>query len=164
MPKLMADRMLKGLALRLRLIGYDCADAPQEVRSAVAVLKAARAEGRLLVTSKRQWLDLKRDDDLIIVPPEGLAKQVKAVIAREPIDFERDAFSRCSIDNTPLASLPFQQIESQLPPLVREMCPAISRCPQCHRLYWRGTHTARIWRELMLWCKEVAQPCKDDYL
>jgi len=151
--QLMADRMLKGLAQRLRLIGYDCALAPDEAPSLTAILKRARAENRLLVTSSRR--DPAHDHDVIIVPPEGLAAQVKAVLARAPIPPER-AFTRCSMDNTPLEFFPFEAMRGQLPPLVAEMRPdPVSHCPLCGRIYWPGTHTTRMREELDRWRGEI---------
>ncbi len=152
--RLIADRMLKGLADRLRLIGYDCAMVPEDARSLAAIVKIARAEGRMLVTSSRR--EDAHTEDVITVPPEQLSAQAKVVIDRIPIDFDTLAFTRCSLDNTSLEFFSFEAMQEQLPPLVREMRPdPVSRCPQCGKVYWPGTHTKRVWDELTQWRNEI---------
>lgn len=159
MARLMADRMLKGLAQRLRLIGYDCAIASEDACSIEAILKQARTEERLLVTACRRWRGRQQPpEDVIAVPPEDLPDQVKAVLARAPINHAAQAFTRCSIDNTPLEFFAFETMQAQLPPLVRQMRPdPVSRCPHCGRLYWPGTHTQRVRAELAAWLREMAR-------
>lgn len=144
MAALLADRMLEGLARRLRLMGYDCALLAGPFRSNEAILAHARGEGRTLLTTAR-GLHALAPGEVVLVPAESLAGQVREVLRRFPIDVARLAFTRCSRDNALLEELTFAQAEGQLPPLVRELRPdPIRRCPLCGRLYWPGTHVPRI--------------------
>lgn len=144
MTAFLLDGMLEGLARRLRLLGYDCRMIGPATRGERDILAHARAENRLVLTvSARRaghpsglFLQLTGDDT---------GAQVRAVVKQFPIDFRHLAFTRCSLDNTPLDEVEFASVAADLPPHVRELSPApIRRCPACGRLYWPGTHTRRL--------------------
>ena len=144
--RLLADRMLEGLARRLRLMGYDCASVPAEIKSDKEILRIAAEEGRVLITTARHLAELGGEAACLLAPG-SLDEQVRSILGLYPIDHARLAFTRCSRDNAPLDDVPFCEVEAELPPLVREMRPEpVRRCPQCGRLYWPGTHLERLIR------------------
>jgi uncharacterized protein with PIN domain len=137
------DGMLRGLARRLRLMGYDCALPPEGVPGERLPAKA-RAEGRTLVTGSRKIQQLA-PGEIMFIPPGELNDQVRAITSRWPIDTARHGLTRCSRDNTPLEAVSFDEVADRLPPLVAERRPdPVHRCPACGRLYWEGTHTRRL--------------------
>lgn len=152
MTRLMGDRMLEGLVRRLRLAGYDCALPPEVFRTPLAILERARAEGRMLLSTSAQVEALARPGEVLRVPEGPLAAQAALVIERYPIDFSRLAFTRCSLDNTPLEDMPEAEAEARVPPRVRqgELRP-VRHCPTCGRLYWPGTHWEKIRRQFAAW-------------
>ncbi|MCE5230991.1 Mut7-C RNAse domain-containing protein [bacterium] len=139
---LMLDGMLVGLARRLRLMGYDCA-LPRPGEAGPAIAWRARAEGRVLVTVSRTQLE-RPPVEVFLVPEDDLTAQVRAIVRRFPIDVERLAFTRCSRDNTPLKTIPLNEVITRIPPRARELITEVRRCPQCGRLYWDGTHVERM--------------------
>lgn len=152
MARLLADRMLEGLARRLRLAGYDCAMPAEVFRTPQAILEHARAAGRVLLSTSGRLDAMARPGELLLVPEGSLAAQVSIVIKSYPIDFEQFAFTRCSRDNTPLEAVDWERIREDLPPRVREAGLApVRRCPSCGRLYWPGSHCARLRRQFQGW-------------
>lgn len=146
MTVLVADRMLEGLARRLRLLGYNCELLSGNFRNRHAMVEKIKSEGKVLLTTAHGLAEMA-PEDVVHVQLGALGAQVKAVVQKFPIDFRRQAFTRCSRDNAVLEEIPFVQVENELPPLVREQKPdPIKRCPACGRLYWPGTHTQRLSR------------------
>lgn len=144
MGALLADRMLERLARRLRLMGYDVEMKPEGVKSLREVVVRAEREGRLIVTTSER-LGAYAPALTILVSPGDLAEQLEKVVRHCRIDFAGRAFRRCSRDNALLEGVAFEEAAWALPPKVRQMGPMpVRRCPRCRRLYWPGTHVARI--------------------
>lgn len=140
-----ADSMLGGLARWLRALGHDTlweaeiAD-PELVRRSLA-------EGRVLLTRDRAlaadwWLD-----SLLFLHADAPLAQLAEVARRFPL--RADAlFSRCLRCNVPLEAADEAEVEARVPDAVREGQTEFRRCPHCTRVYWEGTHTARMRREI----------------
>jgi len=56
----------------------------------------------------------------------------------------REAFSRCAECNTPLIPASKESVRDTVPPYVFQTQRRFLRCPHCQRVYWRGTHWARM--------------------
>jgi uncharacterized protein with PIN domain len=52
--------------------------------------------------------------------------------------------SRCSLCNAPLQAIQRARVRNLVPPYVFSTQHSFKRCPQCSRVYWRGTHWQRI--------------------
>jgi uncharacterized protein len=141
--RLLCDAMLGRLAAWLRLLGHDVAY--QQGIADDALLAQALAEHRLLLT---------RDEALAARAPPGVAHlvlpmepevQLRAVAHAFPaVVGEAAPLTRCSACNSSLQVLPKAQAEGRVPPAVWASQEAYWTCPRCGRVYWRGTHAARI--------------------
>lgn len=137
-PRLLADAMLGRLARWLRLLGYDTAywrDGSDE-----ALVRQARAEGRLILTRDHQ-LAGRRGVAAFLVTAETLDEQiaeVRAILA--PLGGNPQPFTRCPECNGALADLPRSAARDLVPPYVWHTQPEFRRCPDCGRVYWKGTH------------------------
>ncbi|MEN6586226.1 MAG: Mut7-C RNAse domain-containing protein, partial [Sulfuricella sp.] len=60
------------------------------------------------------------------------------------------AFSRCILDNTFLEVLKKLDI-GRVPDDVRLSGLPLMRCPNCGRVYWRGSHYRRMMGRLLRW-------------
>lgn len=150
--RLMVDRMLEGLARRLRLAGYDCALPPEVFRTPQAILERARAEGRPLLTTSGAYAEMAAPGEILRLPEGSPAMQARQVLAHYPIDVAALAFTRCSRDNAPLEDAPEEVAAAQLPPRVRQAgLRPVRRCPVCGRLYWPGSHWQRMRRQFESW-------------
>lgn len=144
-PRLFADAMLGGLARWLRALGWDTAweaDIPD-----ARLVRRSVEEGRVLLTRDRRipeewWIGnlllLKRD-----APLEQL-REVMNALGLAP----REWFTRCTRCNVPLQPVPAEEVADRVPPSVRERGEELVRCPACERVYWQGSHTERMRREV----------------
>jgi len=75
-------------------------------------------------------------------------EQLREVVGRFAIRWDRQLFTRCTLCNVRLQRLDAIEASRHVPEGVRERHSAFSRCPSCGRLYWPGTHTERMRRRL----------------
>jgi uncharacterized protein with PIN domain len=138
--KLLADGMLGRLARWLRILGYDTAfDAEADDW---ALVRRARAEGRLLLTRDRQ-LAARRGIPTLLIESQELVTQMRQVVAAVGPSVE-GAFSRCPVCNERLVSLSRREAQQRVPPHVHRTQREFRLCPVCERVYWRGTHWERM--------------------
>lgn len=145
--KLLADSMLGRLAKWLRLLGYDTAYVraiPDE-----ALLGLARAEGRTILT-RDQRLARRRGLRALYVQSDDLPQQVRQVVRDLRLRTTGRA-PRCPVCNRELISVAKRSIRERVPAYVYRTQREFSRCPQCERIYWAGTHWQRIRDQLRAW-------------
>jgi uncharacterized protein with PIN domain len=53
---------------------------------------------------------------------------------------ERDLFSLCVICNCALEGIDKASVRGEVPPYVYDTNETFMRCPECMRIYWKGTH------------------------
>ena len=142
-PKFAADRMLARIARWLRMLGADVSF--DESVDGAMMLKAARIEGRILLTRDKR---LKTSPDVFFLESNNFREQLHEILARRPFDIRRAALSRCSRCNTPLIEVYREVVRGRVPPFVYANNEKFSECPTCAHLYWAGTHPGRIMREI----------------
>ncbi len=141
--------MLGRLATWLRLLGYDTAYRPELDDSGLA--RMARAEGRVLLTrdvelTRRRGLANPATSGELrcaLIESDRVAEQLEQVFKRFHLH-AREAFSRCAECNVPLDEVSKESVRGDVPPYVFQTQTRFRRCPQCGRVYWRGTHWARM--------------------
>jgi uncharacterized protein with PIN domain len=129
--------MLGRLARWLRLMGYDAAY--WGTGSDDELLRRAQAEGRLVVTRDHP-LAGRRGVRAVLVEPETLDEQIavmREILARFA---PPRSFSRCPECNGALVDLPHEDAQDLVPPYVWHTQTQFRRCPDCGRVYWKGTH------------------------
>jgi len=136
------DGHLGRLARHLRLLGFDAAHRPE---TEDADLAAAAATGdRVLLTRDlgllkrgvvRRGYRVRRTDPF---------EQVVEVIRHFDLAGRTDPFARCLPCGETLASTDTEQAAARVPPGVADRHTDYRHCPRCGRLYWRGTHYARL--------------------
>jgi len=127
--------MLGRLARWLRLLGYDAAywrDGSDE-----ALIAAAKADNRLILTRDRA-LARRRGVRALLITSETLDAQVAE--ARTALGFQSQSFTRCSACNGVLVDLPHAAAYDLVPSYVWQTQTQFRRCPDCGRIYWKGTH------------------------
>jgi uncharacterized protein len=145
MVRFLADSNVGRLARWLRAYGYDAVYAPQlDDRQLIA---RALAEARVLLT---------RDADLtqrrvvargtvraVLLGSDRVADQLRQVVGELGLAGGRQ-LTRCLECNVELEPRPKAAVSDRLPPHVRATQTRFSECPKCHRVYWPGTHWARM--------------------
>ena len=142
-PRLVADAMLGRLARWLRLIGYDTQY--WRTGSDAALISFARAEGLLIITRDHQ-LAGRHGVRALLEEAEELEQQieeVRAALGGQPLPF-----TRCPECNGLLVDLVHAAARDLVPPFVWRTQSAFRRCPECGRIYWKGTHWPALWARL----------------
>lgn len=143
-PKFVLDGHLGRLTAYLRLLGFDVLYHPEWDDPWLAEL-AAREE-RILLT-RDQGL-LKRNEIQFgywvrsLHPPAQLREVARYFGLRRWVR----PFRRCAKCNTLLEVVPRTRVLGLVPEDVHRRFSEFHQCPQCRRVYWRGSHVDRLLR------------------
>lgn len=144
-PRFLADAMLGRLARWLRLLGFDTA-----YDAAIGDPELARRafeERRIVLTRDRALPEEWRLPRVIVLRAESLREQLRELAREIPIRGGRP-FSRCTHCNALLQEAAPLEVAAELPARVRASQTSFRRCSACRRVYWEGSHVARIRRAL----------------
>lgn len=141
-PRFVADGHLAKLARHLRMAGFDtlCDAAWDDDR----IVRVSAAERRTILTRDKAMLrrgDVERGYFVRAVESE---RQLAEVISRFQLEGLLDPFTRCRECNTVLEEAARADVEYSLPGKVRGLYHRFKRCPGCRRVYWEGSHFARM--------------------
>jgi uncharacterized protein with PIN domain len=142
--KFIVDGMLGRLAKWLRILGYDTTYFPHLDDD--PLVRLARAEGRLLLTRDR-GLARRRGLQCLLIESDHLEEQLGQVLNELALTGEH-SFSRCPVCNTPLRKVEKPELEGRVPPHIFRTHKDFSLCPHCDKIYWPGTHWARMQEKL----------------
>lgn len=145
-PRFAVDAMLGRLARWLRVLGLD-ATWEADVADAALVRRALDDE-RWILTRDRRLPDEWRVPRVHLVAAEAPLEQLREIVDAFALQDAVRLFARCTRCNEPLAPLPKSDAASLVPPRVLESNDRFRRCARCGRVYWEGTHVARMRRAL----------------
>jgi uncharacterized protein with PIN domain len=140
-PRFAADAMLGRLARWLRLLGFDAsweAHVPDET-----LVRRALAEGRTVLTRDRRLPEEWTQVPVCLLRAEDLRGQLAELGPRYALAAHARPFSRCDRCYVALAAAAPAQVAA-LPRHVRERHDDFRCCPRCGRVYWAGSHVARV--------------------
>jgi uncharacterized protein with PIN domain len=147
--KLASDEMLQSLGRWLRAAGHDTAVAAPGMADA-DLLRLCAEEGRVLVTRDGHLAGhsggvraLRLDSD----DPDAQARALRTILG---LDWLHAPFTRCMVDNTPLAEADPQALAA-MPEAARSLPGPHRVCPECGRAYWPGSHVRRMQARLAAW-------------
>jgi hypothetical protein len=139
MIKFLADRMLGKLAKELRMLGYDTIYYRGE--NTYPLIKLAREEGRVILTRNTKLIPKRPKDRIIRVIEDKPPLQLRELIQKKVISLEEEnLFSRCLLCNILLDEIPREEAEGKVPDFIFYQQKEFFRCPQCLRIYWKGSH------------------------
>ncbi|CUT01784.1 Mut7-C RNAse domain-containing protein [Candidatus Chrysopegis kryptomonas] len=143
--KFVADTMLGKLAKWLRLLGYDTIYEPNlPLKELLKFLE----EDRIFLTRSRRIVEENNIKNFYIVKSERFKEQLSEVIKNLNLDTQTNLFSRCSICNTEIVEVPKSSIIDLIPEETAKSFDEFYQCPKCGKIYWNGSHTARILKTL----------------
>lgn len=143
--KFAADKMLGRLARWLRIVGHDVIYGPH--LSGYGLIRAARREGRPILTRDRS-IAKKKPPDYLLIESDQFREQLKQVIGAYGLNSLKDAFTRCVECNTVLQPISKGSVEEKVPPYVFATQERFSFCQKCRRIYWPATHHQKMLEEL----------------
>ena len=150
--RFLVDLPLRGLAKWLRLAGLDAMVTSFSTRRADL---PAPVLGTYLVTRQAGFRRLQRDDLLVLEtndPEDQLAETFRRLKLRRR---DLSPLSRCGECNDPLTPVPRELALGVVPDHVFHTQAKFFQCPRCRRLYWPGSHPARIAAKLQQMLLEV---------
>jgi uncharacterized protein with PIN domain len=129
------------------MIGYDSED--RDGASWWATFARAKQAGRIIVTLLKT---LRKPPNVTIwvLDSENPNAQVQEVLAKIPSGLPPpEPFSRCLVCNVVITEIPADDAKRQVPPMVAQQQSTFSQCPNCHRIYWHGSH----YYKMVAWMK-----------
>lgn len=146
--KFLVDRMLGKLAKYLLMLGIDTLYFTQNDRS--QLIDLAIKQGRVLLSRDTRLMRSHHLPDYLFIKDNSPDKQLQQVVKhfRMQLD-ELQLFTRCLRCNKRLKKKTPQEAKNTVPPYILTIHREFSFCPQCKRVYWRGTHQKRT--EEMIW-------------
>ncbi len=154
-PRFLCDEMLGHLCRYLRAAGYDTLLAQNGARDA-ELLKLCHEQGRQFLTKDMLVQEHKASRGVALLLPHENLDQLAAILGeRYRLDWLAHAFTRCLVDNTPLVAAD-EEATARAPADARRPGEPLRTCPQCGRIYWRGSHYRRMRHRLEAW--QAARP------
>jgi len=141
-PRFVADVHLGKLARHLRMAGFDTLwsndwDDDQIVRCSLA-------EHRTVLTRDKGMLRRREVERGYFVRATESEAQLAEVVRALQLENLVAPFIRCRECNEVLEDVPKETVIDRLPEKVRGCYDRFKRCPGCDRVYWEGTHFARM--------------------
>jgi uncharacterized protein with PIN domain len=132
-PRFVVERTLGRLARWLRLLGWDA--------HLVERVPPAGRQGLVVLTRRRA---LAQRPGVIVIESDSLEEQLVQVLDELGLKPRLDMlFSRCLDCNQPVMVISKDQAVSQVPEHVLHTAPRFTRCPQCGKVFWPGSHGQR---------------------
>lgn len=144
--RFVVDGHLGRLARHLRMLGFDTVWEATAEDAALAALAAA--EHRVLLTRDRGLLKRRAVTHGCCVRASAPGEQLREVVRRLDLARAISPFTRCIRCNGRLEPAAAAEVRDRLPPRVRERQAEFRRCAGCGRVYWPGTHHARMERTI----------------
>ncbi len=149
-PKFIVDHNVGKLTKWLRMMGYDAVFFNGSNDS--HMVTRALAEDRVILTRDTQIMKRKVITDgrvkAILIASDEPVVQMRQVTQTLDLDYRFRPFSLCLECNRPLEERSKEQVKDRVPPYVFRTQKQYMECPECHRIYWRGTHWEAMTREL----------------
>ena len=140
--KFIADAMLGRLARWLRILGYDVL-----YESSISdddLIAGAIYEHRIILTMDRKLIERESAKNSLLINSPSYKEQLKQVITHYNIDYKSGIFTRCLVCNGLLEPIGKEKIKDNVPPYVYTTQDEFDICQQCGRIYWSGTHRAKM--------------------
>lgn len=141
-PRFIVDHNVGKLAQWLRMMGYDSLffDGQDDAH----MLARALAEDRVVLTRdsgimKRRVISSGQLKAVLIDSAEP-ERQMRQLIATLDLKCQLKPFTLCLECNRPLVERRREEVKDRVPPYVYQTQHQYMECPDCQRIYWRGTH------------------------
>ncbi len=140
--KFLLTKELGRLAKWLRILGYDTLYFNQDNLSSL-IIQALR-DNRIILTRNHR-LPQSRGVKILVIKAERIKEQMSEALKTLKLELDSDKmFSRCIICNEELVDIDKEKVKDKVPEYVFKTQDNFITCPQCNRIYWRGTHWGNV--------------------
>lgn len=136
------DVHLGKLARRLRLLGFDASY--RNAFDDLDIMAVAEREGRVILTRDLGLLKHRRVKHGYLVRSNRIERQLRDVMQRYDLHRRIRLWTRCMVCNGLLVEVDKEDVLDRLETRTRLYYHDFHRCSGCDRLYWQGSHHARI--------------------
>ena len=136
--KFAVDCMLGKLAKWLKILGFDAAFFSKIEDDKLMAI--ARKEGRVLLTRDTGMIERVKTLETLFIDSENWREQVKQVLDQFDLWADVRPNSRCIECNHPLREINKERAKNLVTPFVYRTADTFALCPECDRIFWRGTH------------------------
>jgi uncharacterized protein with PIN domain len=147
--RFMVDANVRAVAKYLRLLGfYTVTDdnLPDE-----KIAKLAAEKDYIILTRDIGLLKRKNVVHGCFLHSEDTETQLQAVVERYQLKPYIKAFSLCLVCNGEIQLIDKQFIAQKVPTDVYETLDEFYTCPDCERVYWKGSHYDKLQHKLKAW-------------
>jgi uncharacterized protein len=141
-PRFVLDVHLGSLAKYMRMAGFDVSYRNNFGDKEIIVISLN--EKRTILTKDRNILKRNEVTHGYWVRSTAVEEQLKEIISRFHLDQMMQPFTRCMNCNKLLETVDKKEVEAELPPKVRSWHDEFKRCPECGKIYWKGTHYEKM--------------------
>lgn len=138
----LCDAHLGATARLLRMAGFDTAYDNNYADAAIEAL--ANGEDWIVLSRDRELLKRRGIRRGAFIRAREPQAQMREIVMRLRLADVARPFSRCLECNVPLRMLRPEEASASVPPRVRERQRLFSTCDVCRRVYWPGSHWARM--------------------
>jgi uncharacterized protein with PIN domain len=143
-PRFVADGHLGKLARHLRMAGFDTLWSNKWDDDEIVAISTLQK--RTILTRDKGMLRRKEVERGYFVRATESEAQLAEVIRMLQLEGLVAPFTRCRECNVLLEDVSREAVLDRLPEKVRALYDRFKRCPGCERVYWEGTHFARMSR------------------
>lgn len=151
-PWFIVDANLGRLARYLRLLGFDCLYRNDFADQSIAEISCKTQ--RIVLTRDRKLLKRKIIIYGYYVRADIPKAQVRETLNRFDLYTSLAPLTRCTHCNGKLINTGKPAIAHRLKPLTRQYYDKFLLCSECHRIYWQGSHCARVERLIKDFCRQ----------
>jgi uncharacterized protein len=140
--RFVVDGHLGRLAAYLRMLGFDTWY--DRFADDALLAQVASGEQRFLLTRDVGLLKRREVASGYCVRSDKPHDQLCELTRRFSLRSQTAPFTRCMDCNGSLCAVPKDEVDHLLPPHTRETKEEFSRCTNCGKVFWRGSHHARM--------------------
>ena len=137
-----ADVMLGRLAKWLRILGYNTSY--EQTITSEKLVNAARNEKRMILTRNKKLIKILDESEYLFIDGNFLVNQLKQVIEKFSLDISENFLSRCTECNAEIAPVSKEEVINDVPDFIFRTQNEFSKCPECGKIFWQGTHLKRM--------------------